>query len=191
MDAECASKSATYAVELQLKWPFNRNAFKLLSAIDGGVPEDYRKFALRARPFEKGSIGYFKANLFPVPCNSVQAWDDSSATKTGFATKHAYRSWLRENRFRVLSQWIARCQPLLVIGAGLTHSKDFFAITGTTEEPRVHSTTMNGHSKRLYIAASGTVPVAVIPHLSGGAHSLNSNEAIAWAAARIRTELKI
>lgn len=39
-DAEHEAKLSAYSVELQLEWPFNRNAFKLLSALEGGVPED-------------------------------------------------------------------------------------------------------------------------------------------------------
>jgi hypothetical protein len=189
IDAEREAKLTAYAVELQLEWPFNRNAFKLLSTLNGGVPEDYREFALAARPFERGSTGYFKANLFPEPCNNVGEWDDVSATKTGFTTKDAYRSWMRKNRFRIMTKWIERCRPRLVIGTGLTHLDDFLAITGTTEKPPAHIVTVNGHAKRLHVATSGTVPVAVIPHLSGGSHGLNSNEAIALAVAHIRTEL--
>ena len=189
MDVERAAKLATYAIELQFQWPFNRNAFKLLSALKGGAPENYREFALGARPFEQGSTGYFKANLFPEPCNNVGDWDTGLAEKTGFAIKEDYRSWLRETRFRMLKGWIERCQPRLVIGTGLTHLADFLAITGTTEDPRAHVITVNGHAKRLYVATSGIVPVAVIPHLSGGPHSLNSNAAIALAAAQIRGQL--
>lgn len=189
MDAERTKKLANYEVELQLKWRFNQNAFKLLSALNGGAPEDYREFALRVRPFERGSTGYFKANLFPEPCNNVGEWDDASAAKTGFASKDDYRSWLRDNRFRVMTKWIEKSRPRLVIGTGLTHLEDFLAITGTVETPQAHIITVNGHAKRMHVATSGTVPVAVIPHLSGGSHSLNSNAAIALTAAHIRIEL--
>lgn len=109
--------------------------------------------------------------------------------RTGFDTKQAYRSWLRDNRFRVMKAWIERCQPRLVIGTGISHLSDFLTITGTVEQPSVYTFEVNGHSKRLYVAKSGTVPVAIIPHLSGGPHSLNSNAAIGMAAAQIRAEL--
>jgi len=88
-----------------------------------------------------------------------------------------------------MKSWIERCRPRLVIGTGLTHVADFLAITGTTEDPLAHIFMVNGHAKRLHVATSGTVPVAIIPHLSGGPHSLNSNMAIALAAAQIRAEL--
>ena len=88
-----------------------------------------------------------------------------------------------------MKSWIERCQPRLVIGTGLTHLADFLAITETTEEPLAHTITVNGHAKRLHVATSGTVPVAIIPHLTGGPHSLNSNAAIGLAAAQIRIAL--
>lgn len=186
-----AANLAEYSVDLQLGWPFNRNAFKLLSALKGGTPDAYRSFAMIARPFERGSVGYFKANLFPEPFNKIGAWDEATALKTGFATKDDYRSWLKENRFRVMKTWIERCRPRLVIGCGLTHLDDFLEITGTPVMPPAHRFTVNGHPKRMYVATTGTVPVTIVPHLSGGAHGLNSNDAIAMAAERIRTELSL
>lgn len=188
---EHASRLQAYPVELQLEWPFNRNAFKLLSALDGGEPENYRDFAMKKRPFERGSKGYFKANLFPEPCNKVGEWDATSIAKTGFSTKDEYRSWIRENRFRVLKTWIARCSPRVVIGTSITHVADFLAITGSLEMPPVHTFEVSGHLKRMYLAKSGTVPLAVVPHLSGGSHSLNSNAAIKIAAAHIRAEIDL
>lgn len=188
-DAERARKLAAYAVELQLKWPFNRNAFKLLCALHDGSPDDYRNFALCARPFERGSKGFLKANMFPEPCKNVGEWDARSVSKTGFSTKDEYRKWLRESRFRVLSAWIERCRPQLVIGSGLMHLSDFLVITGTCEKPPAYTCIVNGYRKRMYVATCGTVPVAVVPHLTGGAHGLNSNAAIRWAAEKIRAEV--
>lgn len=186
MEVERAAKLETYSVELQLEWPFNRNAFKLLCALEGGDPQDFRAFARRARPFERDSTGYFKANLFPEPCNKVGEWNADSAAKTGFTRKDDYRAWLRENRFRVMKSWIERCRPRLVIGAGLTHLADFLEITGTKGIPSVHNLTVNGYTKRLHVATNGMAPVAIIPHLSGGPHSLNSNEAVRLIAEQMR-----
>lgn len=183
------AQQEAYCVELQLTWPFNQKAFKLLSALDGGNPEDYREFALAARPFERGSKGYFKGNLFPEPFNKVGSWDIAAAEKTGFATKQEYRAWMQEKRFGVLKAWIERCRPSLVIGCGLTHLGDFLAITGNSEEPPARYIEVNGHSKRFHISTSGNVPVAIIPHLTGGSHSLNSNASIAMVAEQIRAAL--
>lgn len=178
-----------YAVELQLKWTYNRNAFRLLAALAGEAPERYRAFALRVRPFEKGSLGYFKGNLFPEPFYNVGEWDDAARELTGFQTKSEYQAWLRLTRFGVIRAWIERSRPRLVIGTGLTFLADFLAITGNSTAPEAFHFEVNGHLKRMFVATTGTVPVAVVPHLSGGPHGLNSNRAIQLAAARILHEL--
>lgn len=179
-----------YSIELQLTWHYNRNAFKLLAALDGMSIEDYLRFAERARPFERGSVGYFKGNLFPEPFNKVGSWDDEATEATGFATKAEYQEWQRSVRFAVMRAWIERCRPKIVIGVGLTHLHDFLAITGTIEVPHAQRFEVNGHSKRLHVATSGVVPVAVVPHLSGSPHGLNSDEARRIAASFILTALE-
>ena len=187
---EMDALSNQYSIELQLSWPYNRNAFKLLAAIDGKAPEHYREFAEARRPFEQGSAGYFKGNLFPEPFNNVGAWDAEAIESTGFVTKSEYQAWLRATRFPVIRSWIEKCRPRLVIGTGLTHLEDFLAITGTTETPLAYPFEVNGQPKRVHVAMSGTVPIAVVPHLSGGANGLNSHEATRIAADRIRTILQ-
>lgn len=171
----------SYSVELQLGWPFNRSAFKLLCALDGSSPEAYRDFAMRARPFEKGSKGYFKANLFPVPLHTLAAWDDEAIRETGFDTKAAYQAWLREARFPVVSAYLDECRPKILIATGLAHLEDFMKVVGA-RAPQMHSITVNGFSKRIYVATDGMVPLVVLPHLSGGSNGLNSNAAIEQAA---------
>lgn len=178
-----------YDVKLQLGWPYNRNAFKLLAALAGVPVEHYVQFAERMRPFERGSKGYFKANLFPEPFNKVGEWDDNAVKKTGFPTKDDYKGWQRQVRFAVLRSWIAKCKPQIVIGTGLTHLDDFLNVTGTLDSPVAYHFEVNGYPKRLLIAKSGIVPVAVVPHLSGGSHGLNSDEATRVAASLIRAAL--
>jgi len=180
-----------YSVELQMQWRFNRGVFKLLSAIEGSSVDRYVQFAERARPFERGSKGYLKANLFPEPFNNVGDWDGAASDATGFCGKAEYRSWLQKARFAVLRGWIERCRPKLVIGAGLTHLQDFLDITGTSEAPPAHRFEVNGHGKRLHVAVSGTVPVAIVPHFTGGPHGLNSDESIGAAADYIRDALQM
>ncbi len=179
-----------YSIELQLKWPYNRKAFKLLAALEGLSTDEYVQFAESARPFERGSNGYFKGNLFPEPFNKVGSWDETATEATGFASKAEYQNWQRSARFSVMRAWIEKCQPKLVIGTGLTHLDDFLAITATTEIPAAHRFEVNGHSKRLHVATSGIVPVAVVPHLTGGSYGLNSDEATRVAASYILTILK-
>ncbi|WP_150295016.1 hypothetical protein, partial [Sphingobium estronivorans] len=113
---EAAQQLGRYSIELQLQWPYNRNAFKLLAALNGTPSEEYRRFAEQARPFERGSTGYFKGNLFPEPFNNVGVWDANAVDGTGFATKAEYQTWLRAARFPVMRAWIEKCRPKLVIG---------------------------------------------------------------------------
>ena len=187
--AEAEERLRAYSIDLQLEWPFNRNAFKLLAAIEGGSPDDYREFAKRVQPFALNSTGYLKGNLFPVPFNNVGAWDDAATAMTGFAKKDEYQSWVREVRFPVLKEWIERRRPRLLIGSGISHLADFLAIVGADEAPEAFRFEVNGHSKRVFVSKSGVVPVAIVPHLSGGIHSLNSSQSIAQTAAIIRSEL--
>ncbi|MGB7655661.1 MAG: hypothetical protein WBL74_09275 [Novosphingobium sp.] len=188
---EAEQRLRAYSIELQLEWPFNRNAFKLLATVEGGSPDDYREFAKRAQPFALNSKGYLKGNLFPVPFNNVGAWDEAATAMTGFATKDEYQSWVREVRFPILQTWIERCRPRLLIGSGISHLADFLAITSADKKPSEFQFEVNGHSKRVFIGKNGVVPVAIVPHLSGGIHSLNSNQSIAQTAAIIRSELGI
>lgn len=171
----------SYSVDLQLGWPFNRTAFKLLSAIEGGAPEDYVDFAKRARPFERGSQGYFKANLFSVPFHNLEAWDDEAKQDTGFDTKSAYQDWVRTVRFPVVSSHLELHRPKLLIATGLAHLQDFRHVVNASTLIE-HSFTVNGHTKRMFVSTDGLVPLVVVPHLSGGPAGLNSNAAVAQAA---------
>jgi len=180
----------SYSVELQLGWPFNRSAFKLLCALDGGAADDYREFALHARPFEKGSKGYFKANLFPVPLHTLAAWDEEAIRDTGFDTKSAYQAWLRQARFPVVTAHLEECRPKILLATGLAHLTDFMTVVGASE-PKLHTITVNGFDKRIYVATNGLVPLVVLPHLSGGSNGLNSNAAIDQAAQLILDNIRL
>ena len=180
---------AEYSVELQQKMSFNRNAFKLLAALKNEDPENYKSFASKERPFEGGSKGYFKANLFPVPCNNLDEWSDDDRHATGFADKTFYQRWMRETRFPIVRAWIEKCRPKLIICTGVTHLSDFLAVTDTPGVPEPHFVRVNGHPKRVHVASNGIVPIAVIPHLSGGPHSLNSYQAISDTADYVRRAL--
>lgn len=190
-DESAAERYRLYPVDMQLGWPFNRNAFKLLSALQGGAPEDYRSFAEAAQPFVRGSTGYFKANLFPVPFNNVGDWNKSAIDETGFATKEEYRSWVRDCRIPVLRQWIEQCRPRLIIGCGLTCADDYLRAVGVADGWQVHQFEVNGYVKKVITTEAGIVPMAIVPHLSGGPNSLNSYEAIRSAANLIRAHLLV
>jgi len=188
-DPELDAERERYSIELQLQWPYNVKAFKLLAGIAGRSTKDHKAFAEEARPFEKGSVGYFKANLFPEPFNNVGEWDAEATELTGFGSKPEYQDWLRDARFAVLREMIAKHRPKLLIGTGLTHLHDFMNITGTTQESEAIRFEVNGHSKRMHISTSGVVPMAVVPHFTGGSHGLNSEESVRIAADKIRQAL--
>lgn len=88
-----------------------------------------------------------------------------------------------------MQKWIEKCRPKVVIGTGLTHLHDFMAITDTVNEPAAHRFEINGHGKRMHISTEGTVPLAVIPHFTGGPHGLNSDESVRLTAQAIRAAL--
>lgn len=166
-----------YSVEAQLGWPFNRNAFKLLAALAGMSSDKYRAFALERRPFERGSIGYFKGNIFPVPQNNISVWDSDAIDGTGFESKIEYQDWVREKRFPIVSSWIAECRPRIFIGVGNSYKNDFIKVTQSTDVEPIEFF-INGHRKIVYWSSQGIVPLVIIPHLSSGKNGLNSYAAI-------------
>lgn len=169
-----------YSIERQLKWPYNRNVFKLLAAIKGKDPKEYKEFAQHEKPFEKGSKGYFKGNIYPFPFNNVSDWTDG-AKETGFNTKEEYREWCRQHRHPVISQWLELHKPKLMIGVGRSCLEDFKTIAGISNAiPKKF--TVNNFDKTIYYSLDGNVPLVVVPHLSGSKHGLNSYESIKIAA---------
>lgn len=174
-------QSDIHSVETQLESPYNRNAFKLLCAMDGGAPENYLEFAKRVRPFERGSRGYFKGNLFPIPVNKLITWDEEARRDTGFESKAEYQSWVRKVRLPLLSSKVEQHRPRVLIGTGIGSLEDFRNVARATEVQE-HTFTVNGHKKRMFVATDGLVPLVVLPHISGSHWGLNSNESIAKAA---------
>ncbi|MBN9021823.1 MAG: hypothetical protein J0H08_06980 [Rhizobiales bacterium] len=178
-----------YKIELQLTWRFNCQVFKLLAALNRRPPAAFREFAQNVRPFERGSMGYFKGNLFPIPCNRLATWDKSRQATTGFVKKDEYQNWMRETRLPILRHWIEKCKPKIFICSGIGHVADFMGLTDAYPPWSPHIFQVNGHTKKIYFSDSGTVPTIVVPHLSGGPNGLNSDESIEIAASYIRRML--
>lgn len=189
-DSQLLNDADSYSIDLQLKWPFNRTAFKLLAALHGADPTSYREFASKARPFERGSLGYFKGNLFPVPAHSVKDWGAAEIEKTGFLEKKEYKSWLEENRFPILRHWIEQYRPKLVIAAGLSHEADFLKLV-PEYELREEVFQVNNYKKRVALAYNGVTAMAVVPHFSGGVNGLNSNSAVKHVAEIIQSFVRL
>lgn len=182
-------RCSTYSVTLQFQWPYNRNCFKLLSAIAGLPIEDYSRFACDRCCFEKGSTGYFKGNLYPEAFNRVSSWPDW-AQRDIASTRAEYQEWCRNTRFPEIALWVAKFQPKLFIGVGVSYRQDFAAaVYGRHVDFQVKRFCINGHMKSIFyvsVTASPT-PLFVVPHLSGGSRGLNSNDAIRKAGDFIRS----
>jgi hypothetical protein len=167
-----------YSVETQLQWIYNRNAFKLLAAIDGVPVSQYREFANRHQPFVQGSKGYFKGNLYPYACNNISIWPEDAATETGLASKAEYQQWCAQHRWPVIKNWIDEYQPKLFIGVGNSFRNQYaLAVLGRKGPFDCQEILVNGYKKRIYLAQEENRKLAVIPHLSGGSNGLNSDEA--------------
>lgn len=175
-----------YSLSTQLQWRYNQNAFKLLAAMNGYSVEQFREFAEKTQPFVRGSLGYFKANLYSYACHAVDEWHEYAAKETGFSDKKSYLQWCQENRLPEIKKWIDKCQPKLFIGVGNTHRDRFsLAAFGRVVNFGVHQFAVNNHGKKIYYFSAGSIKLAVIPHLSGGRNGLNSDESLQRAGSFI------
>lgn len=188
-DHNGAATDENYSVSTQLKWPYNQKAFKLLAAIDGHSCSEYLEFAHSKQPFAKGSPGYFKGNLYPVACHSVDAWDDQAISETGFTSKKEYQSWCMQHRLPTIHAWLNEHQPRLFIGVGIRHASDFStAVFGEALPLTHHQFLINNAKKNVFYRADGWRKLVVIPHFSGP-NGLNSNASIQEVGGFIRQSL--
>ena len=177
----------TYSIKTQRKYPYNRNAFKLLTVIAGRPISEWIDYAEEKQPFVKGSKGFFKGNLFVYPCYKTGAWTDAAIRETGFSDKKEYQKWCREKRLPVIHDWINKYAPSIFIGVGNQNFDDFsLACFGKLKEPQEKEKSFNGYTKRLYCAQEINRKLVVVPHLSGGKNGLNSNASLEWAGKFIR-----
>lgn len=183
-----------YSVEFQLgrKWVYNENAFKFLTVLCDEPLDNWQSFAMRERVFENGCSGYLKGNIYPEQFSDVATWDPAVAARTGCASKPEYYARVKEATFAGARQWVEKCRPKLIIGAGIGFAADFLQIVGGTELGARHWwTSDSGARKGLYFTTSGIVPLAVIPHLSGQGTSVlkYDDSGIVYAANYIRQAL--
>lgn len=175
-----------YSVDLQLTWPYNRNAFKLLAAIEGRPVAEYVDFANERQPFVAGAKGYFKGNLYPFACRRVEDWPAVAKAETGM-TKNEYKTWCQNYHFPAISSWVSKYQPKLFIGVGIMNRNEFSQVfLGDSLELHEHQININGHVKRIFHAESDGRVLVVIPHLSGSRHGLNSDHSLQQAGQFIR-----
>ena len=160
-----------YSIELQRKWRFNQNAFKLFAAMNGSPVSQFIDFANLYQPFVVGSKGYFKGNLYPYACNNVKEWPEDAADETGLKNKEEYREWCRKNRWPEISKWVDKYQPKIFIGVGNSCKDDFsLCVFGVKVEFDLHEFWINGNKKKIYHKSIGHKKLVVLPHLSRGLH---------------------
>lgn len=168
----------SYSLQIQLRWPYNQKAFKLLAAIDGYDVKEFRKYAEEHQPFVKGSAGYFKGNLYPFACRNVSEWSPEAAKETGTIHKHEYQQWCREHRLPAIKDWVGEYQPKIFIGLGITCRNEFsVAVFGEEVDFIEKSITVNNHNKRIFYFTDGWKKLVVIPHFAGS-YGLNSDESL-------------
>ena len=183
------NKDESYSVATQLAWPYNRNAFKLLAAINDIPVTEYINFANEKSPFVVGAKGYFKGNLYPHACRNVDDWPMAAKDETGM-TKDEYKAWCQCSHFPVISSWINKYQPSLFIGVGITNRNEFSQVVFQSPiELSEHQFSVNWHIKKIFHAKSDTRKLVVVPHLSGSRHGLNSNQSVQQAGSFIREVL--
>lgn len=181
-----AEEIEDYSVAMQWRnWTYNRNAFKLISVIEGQSVETAQAYAENQKIFESKTAPYFQTNLFPVECHSLETWSEEAQARSGFADKEAYIAAIRASCFEQMHQQVLTHKPRLFIGVGITHLDDFCRVVlGASAAPEKREFTVNGYNKTLYLQA-GAIPFAVVPHLSSPS-GLNSNEALERAGELIR-----
>lgn len=175
-----------YSVDKQLIYPYNRQAFKLLAAIQGETVSQYEKFARLHQPWVPGSKGYFKGNLYPYPCRCVNTWPEQAQKETGFERKEDIIKWCNEYRLPAIAEAVHYHRPKLFIGVGASNAAEFSrAYFGSSLPLEEHKFVVNGHSKKIRYAKHNRGVLVVIPHLTGGANGLNSDESIQIAGSFI------
>ena len=183
-ETRAVSEDDTYSIKTQRQWPFNRNAFKLLTIMAGRQITEWTDYAEEHQPFVRGSKGFFKGNLYPFPCHNTGEWSDSAKELTGFSQKDEYKAWCHEHRLPVIKSWVDEYTPSIFIGVGNQYVNEFsLAAFGKLINFDVLETEINGYTKRLYYAEDNGLKLVVIPHLSRG---LNSHKSQEWAGSFTR-----
>jgi len=191
-------KDHDYSYDIQKKFPYNRNAFKLLSAIEGfSLAADTKinpishNFGKTHQPFAKGSKGYFKGNLFSYACSDVSSWDQKAEAITGFKEKQLYYKEYRKLVFPEVYKQATRYRPRLIIGVGTTFKEDFSLAflndAGSLFQQKCFE--INSHRKNIFYIKNTETKLVVIPHLSGGKNGLNSNAALFEVGSFIRKNI--
>lgn len=174
--------------EDNLGYVYNRNATKLLAAINGLSASDYESFALREKPFVKGQKGYFKLNLYPLPFKdtSPERWLIWLNELTEVSGKEEYIDLCRRHRFGFLRELKKSHKPKLIICFGKSY-KDGFASAFGGENGDMHEEDIGGRSLYWFSSDDGIVAICPFPTSQYG---LNSNELLDAFGKRIGKLIK-
>jgi hypothetical protein len=148
-----------------LEYIFDRQVLKLLSATEGGVVADFRKFAELRNPFVVGGQGYFRLNLFPVSFRNTDPalWSTSFSRLSGFPCKEDYLRWCRERRLPTMRAWAKACAPRAIICLGKTF-RDDFALAFASRDTQFSTVTIDGRDVSWAATPEKTL-VAVLPFM--------------------------
>jgi hypothetical protein len=157
-----------------LKYIFNWNTMKLLTAMQGGLVKDYKEMTKNMRPFVKDSQGFFKLNLFPISFKDTdhQRWLSDFSEATGFENKADYLAWCRRMRFPEMRKWVAKSKPKAIVCFGKTFIKDFHGAFVNGETTFVRETIQNRELS--WVRTQDDVLIAVCP-FPGNRYGLNSD----------------
>jgi hypothetical protein len=160
-----------------LSYIFNWQIIKLLSAINDGKVEDYKKFAEKERPFVKNSKGYFKMNLYPIGFKNTNnnRWKKEFSEITGFSSKEDYKNWCKEKRIPKLKEWALQYEPKLIICLGKTYLEDF-KNAFLDNNSKIHKKTIE--DKELFWAFNEANTLVVILPFMVNRYGLNKNTTI-------------
>ena len=160
-----------------LAYIFNRQAMKILSAINGTQVSGYRDFCEQAQPFTQGSSGYFKMNLYPIAFKNTDQtrWHENFAEATGFEKKSDYIDWCKKHRFPQMRQRATTARPKLILCLGKSY-RDDFQKAFHDENDRLSHEPIDDRDLWWGINHDGTL-VAVIPFMVNR-HGLTRNTSI-------------
>jgi hypothetical protein len=160
-----------------IEYIFNRQAMKLLSAVNGGNVSDYKEFARNIQPFVVGKASYFKMNLYPISFKDTghDKWEEEFSTISGFEKKADYLQWCAEKRFPVLRGWVSRFKPKLIICFGKTYADDFAISFYDPDKNFIHEV-IDDKDLKWGVNRDGSL-IVVLPFMVNP-NGLNKNESI-------------
>ena len=157
--------------------PFNRQALKLLTSINGGSVPAYKEFAEINQPFIKGAKGYFKANLYPLAFKNTshELWKDGFSKATGINKKQDYLEWVRVNRFPEMKRWVETYCPQLIVCVGKSYLTEY-ALAFADDGLAFNTEVIDDRELNWVVNMNGTILV-VIPFMLNR-YGLTKNESI-------------